>query len=379
MYSLFWKLRPSGVLSLNLDRFAQRAFSAIAPGAALTEFVGRTAGEFGHVLQAAQTPFVASLHGIVDQVSSWVFTSNDLSGLISNPGYKTFVSSCLASRVVVFVAISAEDVAAGGHLQRLREDGVRLGDHFWITARGDAETDAWAEKAGIQTIRYRVQDTDHRELTEAINDLLSYVPADTIPPPVIPQQVDRASDAIPPARELIALPAEDIRFFLSDHATSLLRRPSPDGENDFAAFCREYEQAIYRAWYVSDQPPDNQFFGYRILSHAERGSFGRVFKAEAEDGQVVALKLLHEEVRTRLTLPAPLSSSLLSRISSRNCKSAQVSGASRAPRRRPAGSPRPHLALTPLGSGGGAEVATCAQSTTRPEDGGPARSPSWCL
>src|SRR5256885_4841151 len=65
-------------------------------------------------------------------------------------GVQTCALPIFASRTVVFLGISADDVAAGGHLERLKELGIKLGSHYWITARRDNPTDSWAEAVGIQ-------------------------------------------------------------------------------------------------------------------------------------------------------------------------------------------------------------------------------------
>lgn len=89
-YANLWKLPLGGVLNLNLDRLATRAFTEIHTGKPLNEFLGKQAGENAHLLKSPH-PFLANLHGIASQESSWVFTQSELRRLQKSPGYKEWL------------------------------------------------------------------------------------------------------------------------------------------------------------------------------------------------------------------------------------------------------------------------------------------------
>ncbi len=60
---------------------------------------------------------------------------------------------------------------------------------------------------------------------------------------------------------------------------------------------KRYQRAIYNSWYISDQPPENIFFGYEIETKIGGGAFGNVYKAN-KNGHQFAIKLLREEIKS---------------------------------------------------------------------------------
>src|SRR5699024_9096788 len=107
-------------------------------------------------------PFIANLHGNVEQVGTWIFTQTDLARLLRAPGYLNFIRSCISTNAILFLGITADDRAVGGHLEWFAKNGINTGPHFWLTHRRDTETDRWAEGADIRVIRYADQDGSHR-------------------------------------------------------------------------------------------------------------------------------------------------------------------------------------------------------------------------
>jgi hypothetical protein len=289
-YRFLWDLGIAGMLSLNIDRFATRAWNEKHPGVVVADFSGDRAGDNAHLLRSAK-PFIANLHGIASEESTWVFTQDTLSGLLDDDGYKNFISTVALSKTLLFVGISAEDIAAGGHLERLRQLKIDFGSHFWLTHRADSKTFEWAERSGIQLIVYDPRD-DHAELKEVFDDLRAYVPTDAPAKPVS-LAASPPPLALPSPAELAGRPAEEIRSLLNAAASDILKhRPA-----DYQAFYEEYDEAIYRAWYVGPRPAGQAILGYSLDHEMARGAFGRVFKAQAPAGEMVALKLLHEDVR----------------------------------------------------------------------------------
>jgi serine/threonine protein kinase len=296
-YLALWKLRLAGMLNLNLDRLAARAHASVHGPTTLHEFSGKETGPNTHLLKSPY-PFLVNLHGIADNASSWVFTHGELRYLMANQGYKNFISTCMSSKTVLFVGISADDVATGGHLARLAKHGIDPGPHYWITHRSDRETDTWAENAGIRIIRYQDTDGSHADLQDFFDKLLAYIPRDDMAPPVAPRVHAVAGVGLPEPRELGRIPdAEEIRQVLNREAALILSENTPDKYDKYAAFSKQYNQAIYRAWYVTTEPPDNVLLGYTLSEQVARGAFGTVYRAVDTDGNSVAVKVLHEQIR----------------------------------------------------------------------------------
>lgn len=301
IYTKLWQLKIAGILNLNLDRLATRAFLQINQGSIIQEFNSNSVGSFTHVLKSPD-PFIYNLHGAEEDFSSWVFTHEDLSTLSENQAYINFVSTVLSAYTVVFVGISADDIAVGGHLERLKNHGVDFGSHYWITNRSDITTDQWAERASIRIIRYR-DANNHLELDELFHDLLNYIPPDEnskAPPVYLDKPLPRVE--LPSTEDLIKLSAEDIRIILNQHATEILKKEDKQSFVEYTRFSEEYDQSIYLAWYTSTIAGRNKLLGYFLEEEVAKGAFGRVYKARNNDGQVFAVKVLHNEIRSQQEL-----------------------------------------------------------------------------
>lgn len=295
-YKLVWRLPVSGVLNLNLDRLATRAYAEIFPGRSLIEFNSLSVGAHTHVLKSPE-PFVFNLHGVTDDANSWVFTKEDLARLIESAAYNNFVRSVLSTSTVLFLGVSADDVAVGGHLDRLASAGIDTGSHFWLTDRSGPQTHDWAEAAHIRIIRYDNAAGDHSGVGEFFRDLLSFVPPDdTAAAPPVTLSTSLPDSNLPSPSDLARRDAEEIRIILNKHASELLDREAPDYES-YAAFCEEYDEAIHRAWYTSTLPARNLLLGFTLVGEIAQGAFGRVYRAENSNGNTVAIKILRNDIR----------------------------------------------------------------------------------
>ncbi|WP_158623318.1 protein kinase [Corallococcus sp. CA053C] len=297
-----WKIRVNGILNMNLDRLATRAFNAQHVGEVVHEVSGKQVAGSAHVL-SGHRPFIANLHGTMDDSSTWVFRQAELDKLWSDEGYKAFLSACLMTRTVLFVGLTADDTAVGGHLERLKSFNVKPESLFWVTNRRDTATDRWAESVGMRLIRYGSDDCGHGELQEFFDDLVSFRSVDEVPPPVSPQvPVHEVLPTLPTQAELMVLDAEEIRKILNAHAAEILAPQTEDAYARYEEFCDIYDQAIYRAWYVSTSAPFNRLLGFTLTERIASGAFGTVYRATSPDGQSLAIKVLHEGIRKQQNL-----------------------------------------------------------------------------
>ena len=296
LYERMWRLQPHGLLTLNLDRLATRSHADLGTGPVLTEFNGNQVANFTHVLKS-RSPFICQLHGNIEDTSSWILTSSELNSLLSNPGYDNFITSCLSAKTVVLVGISADDVAVGGFLDRLV--GLDVGDHYWFTDRRDYKTNQWAEERGIRLIQYNAPDGNHADLLEAFHDLVSFIPAEDTADlgPIIPEGLEPSNEVLPVENDLLMMDAETIRRALNEEATRILASHSREASEDYARFAKDYDEAIYRAWYTSTSPGANVLLGHVLNEEIAIGAFGKVYQALDSDGTRVAVKVLHEDMR----------------------------------------------------------------------------------
>lgn len=297
-YRRLFDIQAKGLITLNIDRLASRAFSLQRPGTKLLEFGGNQCDEYFHVLQGPNS-FIMNAHGVVDSVGSWVFRKDQLKWLFEQVSYKSFIQSVLTNNTVVFIGISADDVAVEMHLHRLAENGIRVRGHYWITDRRDQRTDRWAEEEGILLIRYS-PDNEHQALGEMLDDIVKYRPSEPSgSAPIMPTLVSDELHELPSPIDLLGDAEENIRNKLNAYARFILRDNNPTRYRDYEKFRAMYDKCIHHCWYVDTQPPHNMLMGYELKREIAEGSFGRVFEAVSQSGNRVAVKLLREEVRRK--------------------------------------------------------------------------------
>lgn len=293
-YLALWSLRIGGMLTLNLDRFAARAF-AEAHASVVNEMTGRDAPRHASVFRE-DTPFIVNLHGTLNDSQSWVFTRSQVDRLLRDAAYRSFVDTLFKTRTVLFIGVSADDISAGGLLAALRDTGSDPGQHFWLTDRTDADTDQWAEKAGIQVIRYSPTPTHEVALEEVLADMRRFVSHDEPVPPGVPQDSPVTVAVLPPPEDLAHLSPEEIRTTLAAEAARILSDDSAAGHGAYASFRARYKRALHNAAFVDLTPPDNRLFGCRLSRQIGSGAFARVYAATDPSGEEVAIKLLRPEV-----------------------------------------------------------------------------------
>jgi eukaryotic-like serine/threonine-protein kinase len=299
LYEGIWDLNVRGVISLNLDIFARRAFAS-KHQRSLTNISLNDVGNKAHILKNPKQHFVAALHGSFDDVSTWVMTERSLNKMLEDPAYLNFVNAIFTTHVVIFLGISADDVASGGILQRLVSKGINPGNHFWMTSRSDTKTDSWAENNQLLVIRYEAGGGHQTPLDSAIKFLRDFRSVDEPLPPIVTTSYGVANSIESPV-ELEKLSPNEIRLKLNTYAA----RFANDDKFDLAEynkFLEEYKFALHKAWYVDVIDPYNVFFDYKIISRIGSGLFGTVFKAIAQDGSFRAIKILRNEVMSNETM-----------------------------------------------------------------------------
>jgi eukaryotic-like serine/threonine-protein kinase len=300
VYRRISRLNLGGMVNLNLDRMATRAMTESPKFAKSSppEFHGGELRNAAAILKSP-LPFVVNLHGVLDNASSWILTSSDLRNRQKAPEYELFLNSLLLTRVVLFIGITVQDRAVGSHLERLSRLGTVSGPHFWITSDVTGKTDAWAERHGVELIRYEPSDTTHPEVLEIFEDLLRYNPVEEEPPAASQDLQPGLLGNIPSPEDILAIDKEEARHLLNARASGLLKKPSASAYQEYESFSDEYDEAIHRAWYVKGKISSERFLGYRLEERIASGGFGTVYRARDDAGQLVAIKLLHEDVRRK--------------------------------------------------------------------------------
>lgn len=298
VFEALWRLPVEGVLTLNLDPLAKRAFPRVHGDKELRVHNGKEAARLQKVLHSGRR-FLFHLHGTYDDADSWVFTNEDLRRLLRGQNYKQLLRTCLTTYTVLFVGVSADDIALGGPLAELAKLEVASRTHYWITDRRDLATDEWAESNNIRIIRYNSAGGRHSAVQEMLEDLASYVPEEVVSAAPLALKRGSTSSATPLAEPdvLAGLPSAVIREQLNAAASGVLASDVPPDYPAFTEFLQRYDEPIYRAWYTGAGPGASDLLGYQLQRVAARGAFGRVYDAVAPDGSRVAVKVLLEEIR----------------------------------------------------------------------------------
>lgn len=296
-YEKLWRIGLSGLINMNIDRLATRAY---------VQETGREPLEYNstNIKNCIKTlknpnPFILNLHGEINDHSSWVFTKDAINWMYDKDVYKKFIDSILINRVVVFVGVTATDRAVGGHLQRI-SDNFDIGGHFWITSRSDSKTDEWAENVGLRIVRYKSPEGNHKGLKKIFEDLTNYTPEESDPVPVEPNiEEDLSGEEDIDPNKLAKKDPEEIRRVLNKRAKRILSKNGRDKYEEYNQFCEKYDRCIYNAWYTSENDPDNCLMGYEINNEVGKGAFGVVYNAQDKDGKTYAIKKLKQEVRSQ--------------------------------------------------------------------------------
>lgn len=110
----------------------------------------------------------------------------------------------------------------------------------------------------------------------------------------VPQQ---SAEPIPPPDEIVVFQdANEIRKVLNSHALAILSSQDENKYEQYYEFCRNYAEAINRAWFVSTEIPKNRLFEYSLERFVTKGGFGNIFEAIAPDDEKVAIKILRQDI-----------------------------------------------------------------------------------
>jgi eukaryotic-like serine/threonine-protein kinase len=302
-YKKLFELNPRGVATLNIDSLTGEAFSQHYNKTPVIPVYGFEIARKWQVIND-EKPFLVYLHGHVSDPTTWVLTRSDLNKLTEGTSHALFLSQIYLNHTVIFVGMSADDVAISAPLLKLKEEGFNPSRLFWVTSRKDSKSDQWAKENDVQKIQYATaKDSDHESfIADFVDNIKKYIPADSnkiLPKHIETRVFDEINSSYLTPREIANLECEEVRKTLSNILVETLKPHEGDDLYDkFDEFTKKYKYPINtKSFYVDASPPDNVFFGYEVIfPPLGAGNFGEVFQAKKTDGNIVCLKLMHSNI-----------------------------------------------------------------------------------
>src|ERR1044072_4301955 len=297
------RLRPRGIVTLNLDKFAGEAFLKVTGDSQITPIYGSELAQKWYAIVQSHT-YLLYLHGVLEDPSSWVLTQDDLTNLTKTEGHAHFLRRLFTENLVLFVGISPDDVALSGRLLELTAGGFRPRNLYWLTTRVDAAAEQWAVAGHVSLIQYpsRTLNDHNTAIQKLVRDCLAFRSSDEPEAPLVnssPALSKTApSDTIDPLK-LANEDPETVRYTLAITLNDILVRAGKDEEKRFSVyrdFCKKYSFALNRAFY-RDGESFNTWFDYELEFPAiGQGNFGEVYSAKDRNGDLVAVKIMHSSI-----------------------------------------------------------------------------------
>ncbi len=301
-YMELLKLQPRGVVTLNLDKFSGEALAKVKPGELITPIFGMELARKWRALQSSKT-YLVYLHGALHDPSTWVLTQDELSRLLNDPGHSHFLKTIYTDSIVLFAGVGADDLALSSRLLELTTADFRPRSLYWLTTRGDEHAAKWAAKNYVSMIRYPAKTAaKHSEFIRLlVSECVKYVPQEDPQPPLVDASarfIEEDVGHLDP--ELLAQrPPESIRRAIAARLERILldETEEKDVYERYREFCEKYGFAVHRAFYRSKHDRFREWFGYKLnFPSLGRGNFGEVYSAEAIDGKIVAVKIMHDSI-----------------------------------------------------------------------------------
>lgn len=292
------RLGPQGVVTLNLDKFAGEAFHATQADRLVLPVHGKEIAQKYNQLKSAPS-YLVYLHGGMHDPSTWVMTQDDLTEITATIGHQQFLRSLFTDNLVLMVGISADDAAISTRLVELKDAGFRPKNLFWLTNRTDNQALNWASDNHVMPINYVAKhNLDHINAIRAfVDNCLSFMPKEDLKPPIAPAREFDVNEAALDPDELAQLPPENIRRYIANALNRIIKNSTGDVYAEYRKFCEHYDRAVHSAFYRGKNDKFREWFGYKLdFPSLGRGNFGEVYSAVSPDGDIVAVKIMHESI-----------------------------------------------------------------------------------
>jgi eukaryotic-like serine/threonine-protein kinase len=300
-YELLWKLDIKGIVTFNLDSFAVDSYSKVKQFA-VDVATYKEPSRFKQFIAGTQD-FVLYPHGFLSDSSTWIFTEEEKTTLLSKKEYLNFMDTLCRAKNLLVLGFNPEDFAFEYILQHALFNGRDTGSkHYIVLANPDGAVIRKLGNKGVSVIPYSPDDPNlHKEVETLLEAMTDYVPQDIDATSIFSGDIIPITD-LPSDEELQRKPIEVIRNLLNGAILGILPPGKEAVKEDYDTlelFYKDYLWALTKAWIVEPKSKSDILYGHRILSTIGRGAFGQVYEAlNTSTGETVAVKVLLPDVRS---------------------------------------------------------------------------------
>lgn len=303
LYKQIWQLNVSGIINFNLDKFALDAYSEIKHRT--VDFATGIEPHKYKNYSVSSEKFVFHPHGIISDVSSWVFRDSEYHNCYSNSDFKNIITTLLNSKNLLILGFNATE----WNFQQLLFDcgitGRINGFHnYYFCPNASPDIQRELGDLGISVISYTPSSTKHEELNGLLDEIINYHSVDTLLPSIYTGRLYTEED-IPVGNACYELSISELRDVLNGVVSSIIpptTTPTKDQIDNLEKFYNTHIIQLHRAWLVDPRSDDTAYiYGYKVTRFIGNGAFGSVYEAENDHGQRFALKVLLPDVKDKIS------------------------------------------------------------------------------
>lgn len=284
-----------GVVTTNLDGLTGKVYAQSRTDSSAVEFAGKDCGGYTYSLSGHRF-FILNLHGKAENYPTWIMRKADLTRLQENESYVNFIRALFMHGVVVFIGVNPMDSAVCSHLEKVRLGQVALSSvpMYWLTTDTTDAAFEFANKHNIRRIFYSPAENHHelKEVVDLLNAGRSHDDENPVPafenPPLVNRSIRNFEQL-----DFTSMSDGAVREYLNKKAYDILRKKDDECYKVYDEFLHKYQREIHRAWFVAS---GEKLLGLTLGDEIGEGAFGRVFRAEDDNGKTFAVKVLKEDV-----------------------------------------------------------------------------------
>lgn len=303
LYELIWALDIAGIVTYNLDDFADRSNSHTFASH------WKEAQKYANYLHNSE-PFVFHPHGMLNDPSSWVLTRGDTKALYNEPNFTKFMTALINTKHILIVGFDPSDQI---FLDMLHDLSIAEGEKtvFYLCPSEDGTVSKSKYNKytdyGIGVIPYN-SSNNHKFLIDFFRQLRTEqrrLQSEEPLYPVIRYHAENLTDdGIPAPEAMGAYSYNEMRIIMSNALSHTISQkddgtPSKEDMEKLQEFYNKYSEQLYEAWHLNPRNANreaNKVFGYTLKERIGKGSFGGVYDAEDAEGGRCAIKILLQEV-----------------------------------------------------------------------------------